>query len=301
MELAPIALFVYNRPEHTRRTVESLRANKLARQSDLFVFADGAKNESAVAAVKAVRKYIRTIDGFKSLTLIERQRNFGLASSVIAGVTQLFEKSGRMIAVEDDLVTAPDFLNFMNCALARYADEAGIYSVSGFNFPFEIPDVYPYDAYCSYRGMSWGWGTWKDRWELADWSVSDFGEFWADKGQRQSFNRGGEDLSRMLALQMRGKIDSWSIRWDYTHFKRNALALLPVVSRVCNIGFDGSGVHCRRATLKQGAMLTECKSEYRFPDILEADRFFATEIQRLHRISAAKKIAHYFTDRLEGR
>src|SRR5260370_26882560 len=115
-QLAPIALFVYNRPEHTRRTVESLGANTLAPQSDLFVFSDAAKKESAAGAVEAVRKFTRTIDGFKSVTIIERERNFGLGASVIAGATQLCEEFGRLIAVEDDLLTSPDFLGFMNCA-----------------------------------------------------------------------------------------------------------------------------------------------------------------------------------------
>src|SRR6266581_2559656 len=100
-QLAPIALFVYNRPEHTRRTVEALRANHMAQQSDLFVFADAAKIESGAAAVGAVRKFIRAIDGFKSVTIIERERNLGLSKSVIRGVTQLCSEHGRVIAVED--------------------------------------------------------------------------------------------------------------------------------------------------------------------------------------------------------
>ena len=292
-QLAPIALFVYNRPEHTRRTVESLRANELAPHSDLFVFADGAKNESAVSTVEAVRKFVRAIEGFKSVTVIERERNLGLATSVITGVSQLCEKFGRVISVEDDLLTASDFLIFMNYALERYVNEPRIFSVSGFNFSVNPPEQYPYDAYCSYRSMSWGWGTWKNRWEKADWSVSDYESFSRDKNQQRLFNRGGEDLARILAQQMAGRLDSWSIRWDYVHFKHNALALLPVVSRVLNIGFDGSGVHCRHATLKQQEIQSEWRTEYRLPTILEADRFYATEIQRLHRKSIIKKLAGY--------
>ncbi len=291
--LAPVALFVYNRLEHTRRTVEALRANDLARQSDLFVFADGPKNESVAPAVEAVRKFIRTIDGFKSVTIIERERNLGLSKSVISGVTQLCNEYGRAIAVEDDVVTTPDFLAFMNGALQRYVDEPRIFSVSGFNFSLKVPKDYAYDAYCTYRSMSWGWGTWRDRWEKTDWSVSGYASFSRDKNQQQLFNRGGEDLSSMLALQMAGKIDSWSIRWDYVHFKHNALALLPVISRVCNIGFDGTGIHCRRETMKQPVLSSVCKTEYCFPNLLEADQFFAAEIQRLHRTSFTRKLVRY--------
>jgi glycosyltransferase involved in cell wall biosynthesis len=297
-ELAPIALFVYNRPEHLRRTVESLRANKIAQRSDLFVFADGAKNESVASAVGAVRKFIRTIEGFKSVTLTERDRNFGLAASVITGVTQLVEQFGRVIAVEDDLLTAPDFLNFMNCALERYRDEGRMFSVSGFNFAVNTPGDYPYDVFCSCRCSSWGWGTWKDRWEKTDWSVSDFGEFRSDKVQQRSFNRGGEDLSRMLALQMAGKIDSWAIRWAYAHFTHNAAALLPVVSRVYNIGLDGSGVHCRRALYRQHALPPEGDTNYRFLDSVIPQFCFSREIRRRHHRSLARKLARYLFDRM---
>jgi glycosyltransferase involved in cell wall biosynthesis len=300
-QLAPIALFVYNRPEHTRRTVESLRANTLAPQSDLFVFSDAARKESAAAAVEDVRKFIRTIEGFKSVTIIERERNFGLAASVIAGTTQLCEEFGRLIAVEDDLLTSADFLSFMNCALHRYADDSRIYSVSGFNFSFNAPKDYQYDVYCSYRSMSWGWGTWKDRWEKADWNVSDYLSFSADKNQQRQFNRGGEDLSHILDLQMAGQLDSWSIRWDYTHFKRDALAVLPVVSRVSNTGSDGSGVHCRHATLEQPVLSSAGQTDYRFPHIVEADRFFVGEIQRLHRRSAARKLMQYLKSKMGRR
>jgi len=292
-ELAPIALFVYNRPEHTRRTVESLRANGLSQRSDLFVFADAAKNKSEAAAVEMVRKFIRTIDGFKSVTIIERERNFGLNASVITGVTQLCEKLDRVIAVEDDLLTAPDFLTFMNCALERYAQEPRIFSVSGFNYAVNTPGDYPYDVFCSHRSSSWGWGTWKDRWEKADWSASDFGEFRTDKVREQPFNRGGEDLSDMLALQMAGKLDSWDIRWAYAHFTHNAAALLPVASRVYNIGLDGSGVHCRRVPYRQAPLTNTTDSGYRFPNFVEFDPYFAAEIRRVHRRTLAERIVRY--------
>jgi O-antigen/teichoic acid export membrane protein len=300
-ELVPIALFVYNRAEHTRRTVESLRKNELAHRTDLFVFADGARTQAAAAAVLEVRKYVRSIEGFRSVTIIERERNLGLANSVIDGVTQLCNEFGRVIAVEDDLLTAPDFLTFMNCALERYEDEPRIFSVSGYNFAVKAPERYPYDAFCSYRTSSWGWGTWKNRWEKADWSVSDYERFCSDKNLQQSFNRGGEDLSHILALQMARRIDSWSIRWDHVHFQHNAVSLLSTTSKVYSIGFDGSGVHCRRKTLSQLPLTGGNKTGYRFPDTAEADPHFVAEIKKLHRVSPAKKLAHYFRDQLEGR
>jgi len=296
--LAPIALFVYNRPEHTRRTVEALRANHLARRSDLFIFADASKNKSGATAVRAVRKFIRRIDGFKSVTVIEREQNCGLSESVISGVTQLCSDRGRVIAVEDDILTAPDFLTFMNHALGRYRDEPRIFSIGAFNLPIVTPKTYAYDAFCSYRFMCWGWGTWKDRWEKGDWSVKDFPEFMADREKQKRFNWGGDDLSWLLARHVEGKIDSWDTVWAYTHSKHDAVALLPVISKVYNIGFDGTGIHCRRAPFKQNALPAEGGTNYRFPDSVIPETYFAKQIQRLHHRSIPRKFARYLSDRM---
>jgi hypothetical protein len=293
-DLAPIALFVYNRPGHTQRTVESLRANELAQQSDLFVFADGAKNESAAPAVLQVREFIHTIDGFKSVTIIQRERNLGLSKSVISGVTQLCNEYGRAITVEDDVLTAPDFLTFVNQGLRRYKDEPEVFSIGAFNLPIVTPETYSYDAFCSYRFMCWGWGTWKDRWDTADWSVKDFPEFMANREKQKRFNRGGDDLSWLLALHMEGKIDSWDTIWAYTHSKHNALALLSVVSRAYNIGFDGTGIHCRRVPFKQNALPLEGGTGYRFPDSVIPEPYFAQEIRRLLRPSMVRRLLRFF-------
>src|SRR5258708_3848645 len=249
-QLAPIALFVYNRPEHTRRTVESLRANTLACQSDLFVFSDAGKKESA-AAVEAVRKFIRTIDGFNSVTIIERERNCGLANSIIAGVSHVCNEFGRVVAIADDLLTTADFLTFMNQALDRFADEPKIFSVSGFNFAVGAPQHYPFDAFCSYRSSSLGWGTWESRWQKADWSVSDYNGFSADRNQQELFNRCGEDLSDMPASQMTGRIDSWAICRAYTHFKQHGRALLSLRPKGFHHGAYVPGNPPATASLRQ--------------------------------------------------
>src|ERR1700730_1796933 len=194
-DLAPIALFVYNRPDHTQKTIHALLQNKLASRSDLFVFSDGAKNESAVASVREVRRNVRAIRGFRSVTVIERNSNWGLATSILAGVTQLCGEYGRLIALEDDLLTTTDFLTFMNRALERYKDEPRVFSVSGFNFALNVAAAqrFPYDAFCFYRSSSLGWGTWNDRWQKTDWAVSDYHRFRLDIHQQEKFRRGGED------------------------------------------------------------------------------------------------------------
>lgn len=244
--LTQIVLFVYNRPEHTRRTVESLSKNDLAVKSKLTVFSDGAKNEKDLIKVKAVRNYIKDIDGFKSIEIVEQQSNLGLANSVISGVSEVIGYSGKVIVMEDDLVSAPYFLKYMNEALNLFENDMRIYSISGYTFPIKIPKNYTLPVYLSPRSSSWGWGTWRNRWEKADWKLNEFQSFINDKEKVRSFNEGGEDLTRMLSKSVTGEVDSWSIKWTFTHFVQNAFCVYPVKSRIKNIGTDKSGVHTSR-------------------------------------------------------
>jgi O-antigen/teichoic acid export membrane protein len=299
-ELAPVVLFVYNRPAHTRRTVESLLENYLAAESDLFVFCDGAKNQSDRAAMEEVRRYVHGIEGFRSVQIIERDRNVGLAKSVISGVSEMFRKYERQIVLEDDLLTAPDFLTFMNDLLGQYERETKIFSVSAFNFAVRVPESYGYDSFCSHRSSSWGWGTWKNRWERVDWDVSDYAEFRASKVQQKLLNRGGADLTYMLGLQMAGAIDSWAIRWAYAHYKHESVAMLSTVSKVYNIGLDGSGVHCRRESVIQPALARGESIRRRFPESIELDPYFLGEFSRLHPCpSLGTRVSRYLYRKLE--
>ena len=245
--LAPIVLFVYNRPWHTKQTVEALQKNELAKDSELFIYSDESKNEDARESVNEVRSYIDTIIGFKKVTVIKREKNWGLANSIIDGVTNIINEYEKVIVLEDDLVTSPYFLKFMNDNLNVFYNRNDIFSITGFNFSqiqLKISNDYKEDIYLSYRCMSWGWGTWKNRWSKIDWEVNDFDILEKNKKEIKLFNRGGEDLFPMLKNQLEGKIDSWAIRFCYAHFKNNALCVYPVKSLVNNEGFDGSGVHC---------------------------------------------------------
>ena len=244
MNWAPIVLFTYDRPGHTRQTLEALSANDGAGESDLFVYSDGPKAPDQSDSVREVREYLRSLTGFKSVTVIEREENMGLAASVIAGVTETLTRSPSVVVMEDDLLTARNFLGFVNSALATYEHRPDVFSVTGYNYPLRIPPSYHEDAYLSYRSSSWGWGTWRDRWSQVDWSVSDYAEFVTDARAQELFRRGGDDLPQMLEMQMSGELDSWSIRFDYAHYKHDAVCLHPVVSKVQNIGLDQSGVHC---------------------------------------------------------
>jgi len=243
-QLAPIALFVYRRPEHTRKTLEFLQCNSLAKETELFVFSDAARSTSIEPEVEAVRKLVRALSGFKNVTLVEREKNLGLSRSIIGGVSEILKLFPRVIVMEDDLVSAPNMLNFMNEALERYENCPRAFSVTAFQFPFSLPREYAGgDAYFSYRASSWCWATWAGRWANVDWSVGDYAEFLKSEKARDLFARGGGDLQSMLEAQMQGKIDSWAIRWNYFHYKKEGYCLYPRYSKIQNIGFDGSGTH----------------------------------------------------------
>ncbi|EJR58341.1 sugar transferase [Bacillus toyonensis] len=244
--LAPVIIFVYNRPEHTIQTIEALSKNELARESNIFVFSDAAKNEESVEKVKVVRDYIDSVEEkkyFKSFTIMKSEENKGLAKSVIHGVSEIISKYGKVIVLEDDLITAPDFLMYMNNALDYYCNLDKVWSISGYNIPIAFPKDYKSEIYYSYRGCSWGWATWKNRWDQVDWDVKDYTEFKSSRRLKNRFNRGGRDMANMLDSQMKGIIDSWAIRWCYTQSKKNLLTVYPVKSRIKNIGLDGSGTH----------------------------------------------------------
>ncbi len=245
--LSPIVLFVYNRLEHTKKTIQALKKNKLANKSQLYIFSDGPKNKKVSSKVNQVRKLIKKIDGFADLKIIERERNLGLAESIITGVTGVIDQHKKVIVLEDDIVTSPAFLIYMNKLLALHERQDQVFSITGYNHPeriMKIPAGYQYDIYFHPRAASWSWGTWKSRWDQADWEVKDFKKFKKDKHTQKKFNQGGNDMSRMLIRQMEGKLDSWAIRWCYTLFKNNGYCIYPVKSYVDNIGLDQSGQHC---------------------------------------------------------
>lgn len=262
-KLAPIILFVYNRLEHTQRTIESLRNIELASESELYIFSDGAKNELDAGKVSAVRNYLKTLKSFKSITIDEKDINLGLANSVIQGVGKILNVFDKAVVLEDDLIFSNNFLSFMNAALNKFQTVNNVFSVSGYNFPIILPDDYKHDVYFALRASSWGWGTWKDRWDKADWNVSDFHSFINNKSSVKDFNKGGNDLTRMLKNQADGKIDSWAIRWTYTHFKNRAYCVYPVKSKVQNIGTDSSGLH----SITTNKFMVELDSSNQSPDL----------------------------------
>ena len=244
--LAPICLFTYNRLEETRKTIEALQKNYLARESELFVFSDGWKSETSKEKIESVRAFLKTITGFKKVTIIEKKINNGLANSIINGVTQIINEYGNVIVLEDDLVTSPNFLNFMNQSLGFYENNNKIFSISGYTLNLKSLKTLREDVYLGYRASSWGWATWKRSWIDIDWEIKDYLEFKKSIFKKKRFNNGGSDMTKMLQNQMMGKIDSWAIRWCYNQYKRNQYTVFPKESKVISIGFGENATHTKK-------------------------------------------------------
>ncbi|GIT99338.1 glycosyltransferase [Sulfurovum sp. TSL1] len=283
---APIVLFVYNRPWHTQQTVEALKKNELAKNSELFIYSDEAKNEDARKSVDEVREYIDTINGFKKVTVIKRGKNWGLANSIIDGVTKIINEYGKIIVLEDDLVTSPYFLKFMNEALEFYKAEKKVWHISGWNYPIESDgeeDVF------LWRAMNcWGWSTWDDRWKCYEKDVDQtINEFSHDDIKR--FNlEGAEDFWSQVIANKDKKINTWAIFWYVTIFKKNGLCLNPVQTFVENIGHDGSGVHC--GDKKNYIDILNVKSSFNFTDNIEESKKYLKLIKKTMKISLFSKL-----------
>jgi putative methyltransferase (TIGR04325 family) len=238
---APICLFVFNRPDHTNRTVEALLGNPEAAETDLIVFSDAARSPDEAARVDEVRRYVRGITGFRSLRVVERLENFGLARSIIDGVTTVVNQHGRVIVLEDDLVTSPHFLRYMNEALALYADIAQVASIHGYIYPVDgLPETF------FLKGADcWGWATWKDRWSKFNPNGQELLDQLRSKKLERDFDfDGAYPYTQMLIDQIEGMNNSWAIRWHASAYLAGMYTLYPRRPLVANIGNDGSGTHC---------------------------------------------------------
>lgn len=243
INLAPIVLFVYNRVRHTKKTIEALLKNELACESDLFIYSDASKSEDDLHLVQEVRRFIKTVGGFKNITIIERETNLGLANSIVDGVTKIVNEYGKIIVLEDDLITAPVFLKYMNEALIKYKEEENVYSITGYSFTDEVKNID--STYFLSMTSSWGWATWSDKWSIFERDAESFCLFINNKSNHNKFNFDNSyDYVSLAKAQLGNKLNSWAIYWYFCIYQNNGLTLYPHKSLISNIGFDGSGVHC---------------------------------------------------------
>ena len=242
-ELAPIVLFVYNRPWHTRKTLEALSRNTLADQSQLFVFSDGPKenaNENDLQMINEVRTLVTEKDWCKSLVLLESTKNKGLATSIIEGVTSIVNEYGKIIVLEDDIITSVGFLKYMNEALLLYEQDDKVMHISGYMYPLEIVP----ETFFTKTTSCWGWSTWASSWSFFEKNAKKQIPLLSEKWKEFTYDFSCNSFKDQLEKNLEGKIDTWAIFWYASVFLNGGLALHPYPSLVQNIGFDGTGLNC---------------------------------------------------------
>lgn len=266
--LAPIALFVYNRPAHTERTLKFLQQNELASQSNLFIFADGPKTDADGDKVNEVRKLISNVEGFKSVKIVASTTNLGLANSVIAGVTSLTNEFEQVIVFEDDLITSPHTLTYFNEALNCYREEPKVMHIGAYMYALnndDLPQSFFYRA-----ATSWGWATWKRAWKDFEPNIDTLlSQFDETKKNAFSIENNMNFWKQMLDFK-RKKNNSWAIRWYASIFLKGGLTLNPSQSLVNNIGHDGTGVHSGLNDIYNVIINPQPITE--FPKIIEEDK-----------------------------
>ena len=296
MSYAPIALFIYNRPEHSRRTIEALQRCPEFKESPVFVFSDGprkAANEPDVLKARAVAR--TALEGHANFS--EAPTNRGLARSIISGVSRLCEEFGRVIVVEDDLVVSPQFLTYMNAALDRYSQDERIMQISGYMFPITAFSDRT-DAFFLPFTTSWGWATWARAWKHFDATANGWERLEQDASLRHRFNlHGSFDYFHMLKLQLAGAIDSWAIRWYWSVFIRDGFVLYPPKSLVQNTGFDGSGTHGWRTARNFDSNEERSVTIPELPKTLMINRQAFVEVQQVLRHArggSARRVLRFF-------
>ncbi len=247
MELSPIVIFTYSRFNSLKQVISALQNNILAKQSDLYIYSDAPKNnanEETKSNIIKIRQYIKTINGFQSVKIIEREENFGLSQNIINGVTEIINQYKKIIVLEDDIIVNKHFLNFMNDCLNEYRDEKIISGVSGYQLPIKFSKKEPFLLMTKLTDC-WGWGTWKDRWEKVNWSEKALLQTIIASKIQYEFNLNNSyNYVQMLQDKINGKNDSWAIRWYASMFIENRLFIHPRETFLKNIGFNDDGTHC---------------------------------------------------------
>lgn len=241
---APIVLIVFNRPNHTARVIDALAVNPMAAESDLYVYSDAPRDEADRAGVEGVRNLIRSIQGFRSVNLVERPENYGCRRNVLSAVSETLEGHDRCIVVEDDILASPLFLTYMNQALAQYEHESCLASIGAYTQPFNVPKDYQNPLFICQRHCAWGWGTWKSVWMKLTENLFVLDDGMADPVVQSAFLKAcGEDLIRTYERLP----DSWDLLVTYKAWTLGLYTLYPMAAMVKNIGRDGSGTNYTKA------------------------------------------------------
>ena len=246
--LAPIIVFCYNRPDHLEQTLEALSRNELADQSTLYIYCDGPKegaSDEIRQKIADVRQVARKRQWCKEVHVVEREHNVGLMNNIVGAVTEIVNRYGRVITMEDDIITSKGYLRFMNEALELYKDDEQVMHISGYMWPHKhkLPNTFFYEV--PYPGG--GWATWQRAWQHYTNDIQSFYNYWCTRWDE--FNKFGDNyLQKQLEANYYGTMKTWFIKWHAVMLQRGALTLYPGQSLTNNIGFDDQATNCYTTT-----------------------------------------------------
>lgn len=277
---APIVIFGFNRPVPFKNMIESLRKNVGFENHDIFVFIDGPRNERDKDCIDEVTKLAKELTS----NVYVSDKNKGLATSIISGVTKIINQHGKAIIIEDDLILMPGFLRYMDEALDAYEYDSRIFSICGYGLKIKKPKDYTHDVYLLNRSSSWGWATWKDRWDSIDWNIHDWVQLKDSKKRQQDFNQGGSDLYGMFRDCMEGRNNSWAIRFCYNQFLQGKYSLHPFKSLVANEGYGLDATNCRQKYSRFKIDLNDKIEKINLPQDVKPDTRIIKRSRRYHSI-----------------
>ena len=274
-ENAPVILFVYKRPSHTQMTIDALKSNHLADQTDLLIYSDGAKGSEDADRVNQVRGLIKSVKGFRTIQIIESPINKGLSNSIISGVSDVIEDYGKVIVLEDDMISSPYFLSYMNHSLKHYENILKVWHINGWIYP--VSNSLTKDTYL-WRVMNcWGWGTWKNRWRSFEKDPNELISSFTPSDILKFSLRNRADFWDQVIGNFKGYMNTWAIFWYASIFKNQGLCLSPGKSLIENIGLDGSGTHCKEQSSSNKEMgMEDYLPDHRVSEIEESSQLVKT-------------------------
>lgn len=249
MKFAPVILFVYKRPDHLQQTLAHLKKNQGASETVLYIYSEGPKSDASATdldAIRNVRQIIQELKGFKEIIINEAVKNIGCSDSITAGITQILDKHGRAIILEDDIITHHLFLNFCNKGLEEFEEDEKVMQIGTFMFPgtSKLPKTF-----LSRKVFGWGWATWRRAWNHLSRETKELTRQIKDRNLTHEFDlKGAYPYLQSLEAQTAGQIDTWDISWYASVFLKEGLSLYPSKSLSQNIGLDGSGTHYKGPT-----------------------------------------------------
>lgn len=286
IELAPIILFVYKRFEHTKKTLEALYNNPLAKESILYIYADGPKDNvdgATLESIKKTRDILKSKQWCKEVHIIEAKTNIGLTKSITEGITEILNKHGKAIIVEDDIITSPCFLTYMNEALNLYEKNDEVMTISGF-VPYTTGAENLPDTYFLHFMSCWGWATWKRAW---DQYIPDLEYLYHEMQKHSNLSHynfdEAQDFLGLLRGTYQGEVDTWDIQWVTTIFLKQGFCLYPKYSVTQNIGMDGSGEHCDTNDRYQVKLASNVNV---YPISIEENKYAYNYLKRFYKYGA---------------